>query len=578
MKIQKITIHNFRSIKDISFNLNNYSLIIGENNAGKSNIFSAIRILYENGGLKYDKNRDFPKFVTDDEESWIELEFLTTDDEQLNLEDDYKSQDNILKVRKYFISQDKDFSQKDQSNIYGYKNGTISKDLFYGAKNVSSAKIGELLYIPELSKADDNLKVSGPSPFRDTVQFILKKIVKKSAAYTSLVTEFTSFNTNIKTETTSDGFSLKDFMKDINGELTDYGINFNMDFIPLEPNDVIKSTMNHYIEDSELNNQKVDVSCLGQGAQRHLIYTLLKISSKYVETKSSKKKEFSPDLNIMLFEEPEVFLHPTQQENLNVNLKQLSESEDNQILITSHSPIFVSKNIEDLTSMIRVSKQSGITKTYQLSETDITDLNTQNTGLHQLFTDKFNDAATIQQYKNEIKNTCGGDPNGDINLKIKEECFKYFLWLDAERASLFFAKKVVICEGASEKKLFDYLIDNDWCDLKNKFVYFLDSMGKFNFHRFMNLLNKLGIEHSVIYDEDTNYIQGEVNKFIQANRNTFTTHIDFFRPDFEGYLGVVKPAGRRDDLKPIHIFNSFKDNTITAAKISQLKIKLAAIL
>ena len=36
------------------------------------------------------------------------------------------------------------------------------------------------------------------------------------------------------------------------------------------------------------------------------------------------------------------------------------------------------------------------------------------------------------------------------------------LWLDSERSSLFFARHVLLCEGASEKVYLDYLADNEW--------------------------------------------------------------------------------------------------------------------
>jgi len=74
MQLSNVSIHNFRSVKDITFDLTKYALLIGENNSGKTNIATALRIFYEDG-IKYDAKTDFPKFATDDKESWIELEF-----------------------------------------------------------------------------------------------------------------------------------------------------------------------------------------------------------------------------------------------------------------------------------------------------------------------------------------------------------------------------------------------------------------------------------------------------------------------------------------------------------------------
>lgn len=98
MKLRKVIIHNFRSVLDATFEVSNCSLIVGENNSGRTNLLSALRVFYEDGGLKFDKNRDFPNIDTVDNESWIELHFHTSEEELGSLKDDYKSPDNLLKV------------------------------------------------------------------------------------------------------------------------------------------------------------------------------------------------------------------------------------------------------------------------------------------------------------------------------------------------------------------------------------------------------------------------------------------------------------------------------------------------
>lgn len=85
MQIGGITIHNFRSIEEASIQLGNYNLIVGENNAGKTGIITAIRAFYEDEGFKFSDKNDLPKFVTSDSESWIEIEFYTTEEEQVAL-------------------------------------------------------------------------------------------------------------------------------------------------------------------------------------------------------------------------------------------------------------------------------------------------------------------------------------------------------------------------------------------------------------------------------------------------------------------------------------------------------------
>ena len=47
--------------------LSDYSMLVGENNVGKTNAFMALRFFYEDGNLKYRKEVDFPKFAYDGE-------------------------------------------------------------------------------------------------------------------------------------------------------------------------------------------------------------------------------------------------------------------------------------------------------------------------------------------------------------------------------------------------------------------------------------------------------------------------------------------------------------------------------
>lgn len=570
MQIKAVRVHNFRSIVDVSFDLEKYALLVGENNAGKTNVITALRIFYEND-IKYDPKTDFPKCSNVvDQESWIELEFLTSTDEQDSLKNEYRASDMLLKVRKYLKSSNPELVKSGQSNIYAYESGVLSTNLFYGAKNISNAKLGKLLYIPELSKTDDNFKMSGPSPFRDMIDFIMQKRTKGSKSFEKLQDAFDVFNTEFKKESATDGFSIKDLTKDINDNVSEWGINFGLDINNITTDNIIKNLISHYLEDKQLNNERVPISSFGQGMQRHLIYTLIKIGSKYVDKKEEKKKEFSPDLTIILFEEPEAFLHPTQQEILNQSLKKMADDINQQVLCTTHSPIFVSKNVENLPSLLKVIRRNGESKIYQVRKTELNTIIDDNNSMFTMFTKALSDNAISTTIKGQITRRKLGDPQADLVLKLQEESLKYFLWLDGERSCSFFAKHVFICEGASEKVLLDYLLTDAWADLKQKHIYFLDVMGKFNIHRYMNLFGELGIYHTVLYDKDADEgIHNLINSFIVSKKNAFTKGIYTFDPDFEGFLGIPKPD--RADLKPLNILFNYKNNNIADAKITDLK-------
>lgn len=521
--------------------------------------------------MKYNENSDFPKIQTDDNESWIEIEYVTDSNEQDSLKDEYKSSDNILKVRKILKTNDSTFKplvKSNQSNIFAYENGTLSTHYFYGAKNISQSKLGRVIFIPEISKVDDSLKMSGPSPLREMINFIVKKVITKSKSFNKLNQSFETFNNDFKSEV-HDDYSIEKLEKEINNEVKSWNINFGLSINPIKPNDIVKNLVSHYIQDGNLNNNVVTIDSFGQGLQRHLIYTLLKLSAKYVgDTIKQIKKEFNPDLTLILFEEPEAFLHPSQQEKLNINLQLLSKEDNQQLLVTSHSPIFVSKNISFLSALLRVKREKETT-VFQITESEINSLFVDNNGLFSHFKTLLENPETDETLVKQIRKKHLANESDDIELKLEQEKFKYSLWLDSERTSLFFAKQIIICEGASEKVFIDFLLENFWTELKDKHIYILDALGKFNIHRFMNLFDHLGINHSILMDSDESEVQKRVNSFIENNKNGYTGEIFLFENDFEDFLGVEK-QGRRD-LKPLNILLHFKNNKIENEKIDKLK-------
>src|SRR3989304_5798 len=386
MKIQKITMHNFRSIIHQTIDCKDFTLFVGENNCGKTNLISVLRAFYEVDGYKYDDKINCPKPAkVSDNDSWIEIEYLTTDEEQATIKDDYKRADNILKVRRYFKS--KEHFNKDNSNIfYIAEDGTISENNFYGAKNISQAKLGKVIYIPEVAKTDDTFKLSGPSPLRQVISFVFKKVLEKTDPFSELSKSFEKFNSDFKTEESSDGFSMENLKNDINEELRTWQFSFGFDINPIKSDIIIKNLIEHFIEDDNLQvgKKRVDMKNIGQGLQRHLIYTMIKLAAKYDDDKkSSEKKEFYPDFTLILFEEPEAFLHPSQQELMNVGLKQIAKEYNQQVFCTSHSSVFVSKNIKNISEVKRIEKKIGESIIFQVDDKTLSEIYSDNIEINQ---------------------------------------------------------------------------------------------------------------------------------------------------------------------------------------------------
>jgi len=439
MKIQKITMHNFRSIIHQTIDCKDFTLFVGENNSGKTNLISVLRAFYEVEGYKYDDKADFPKLAKiTDSDSWVEIDFCTTEEE---------------------------------------------------------------------------------------------------------------------------------FKNDINDELRTWQFSFGFDINPIKSDIIIKNLIEHFIEDDNLQvgKKRVDMKNIGQGLQRHLIYTMIKLAAKYDDNKKTgEKKEFYPDFTLILFEEPEAFLHPSQQELMNIGLKQIASEYNQQVFCTSHSSVFVSKNIKNISEVKRIDKKAGESIIYQMDDKTLKDIYSDNIEINKYLQTQIDKGIPTEDEK-ELKKLIN---DKDEETKLLEEAIRFSIWLDSERSSIFFAKHILICEGATEKTFIDFLMNTEWLDLKEKHVYCLDSLGKYNIHRYINLLNRFGLSYSVLMDFDGDKKQHKyVNQFIKDK----VVKVYGFEEDFETFLGIKPVPANRKDLKPLNVLKSFDDGLLAPAKISELK-------
>ncbi len=552
MRAVEVTIHNFRSIHHVAIRLEPLSLIAGANNVGKSNVIDSIRLFY--GDLKWDERRDAPKVAAADTESWIEVEFLPTDDELAQLKDDYRGANGTFRVRNY-VSPSKDSDGKLRAGYYAYENDTLSDNLFYGAKNVGSGKVGHIVYIPAVSKIDDNTKLTGPSALRELIADVLNKVVADSPAYKDLTQAFGAFEGSIKTQTSDDGQSLASLEKEVTDEIASWDASFTLGIQSVQPEDILKTLIKPQLTD-ETHGGEIDQARFGAGFQRHLVYTLITLAAKHAnppKVASNGKKEFTPQLTWILFEEPEAFLHPSQEEVLHDSLLKLVHDGATQVLLTTHSSRFVSRSMDDLTRLIRLRRDAGVTTTYQLSQPDLDQL--------------FADALVADNAITPI-----GTTSADVNKAAMMASLKTELWMQATRTTAFFSQRVILVEGPSETALYTYLVTRGLMDPPVRGLAVIDCMGKYNLHRFVAILSAFGIDHSVIYDGDGGGSHDtEVSAAITTARSSFTKRVTRFAQDLETELGISSLPRNESHRKPQYVLYHLESGVVDAAKLDAVK-------
>lgn len=551
MKLRELRIHNFRCLHDAIVRASDYGLLIGANNAGKSSVIDAVRTVYED--LKFDTSRDAPKKYADqaDKDTWVELEFELAPDEAASIKKEYLMNGNRFRVRRNLHAQD-----KKQLHLYGYEGGTLSQNQFYGDDNVGRGKLGSVIHIPAVSRVDDVAKFSGASPLRDLINGIFKKLLKTSAAFAALQQALGTFGTEVAAEKTPDGHSLTRVEAAINDGLQQWNATFKFRTNPLSETEVVKSLFDFSLIDGTTGHEQPATS-FGHGLQRHLIFTLLMVAATFdAEAKTPEKKEFSPDLTLLLFEEPEAFLHPQQQAALDASLRSLGKQQDSQVLVSTHSAYFVSRNAADLTALCRLHKPDHVAQVGQISAPELDTLVLSNQQMNAI-------AVKYAKYK-----------PGPDEMAPDMECVKYFMWLNAERTGLFFARRVLIVEGPTEIAAVNYLAHTG--ALKSPPDYYvLDAMGKFNIHRYMNLLGALKIDHSVLHDDDTKgksgdelALHGEVNALIAGSRNASTREIHVFPENIERFLDY--PMADMDHRKPTRLLLALQNGKVDATRLNDL--------
>lgn len=187
-----------------------------------------------------------------------------------------------------------------------------------------------------------------------------------------------------------------------------------------------------------------------RGLYRNLIFEIFCSLANH----SQRGKQSLLDNTLILFEEPELYLHPQKEKELFHNLCVLAKL-GGQIYVATHSSNFINLHMYKSICIVR-KEEAGGTKVFQFK------------GF--LFSG------------DEIKN------------------FNMNYWINPDRSELFFAKKVILVEGQTDKIVLGYLSKR-----LNIYKYdysILECGSKSLIPQFIKLLNVFKIPYIAVYDKD----------------------------------------------------------------------------
>lgn len=437
MYISELSVINFRSIEKETFLFNPYSILIGKNNAGKSNIIDALRLLLE--GTKKDFTaRDFHN---SDEDIIFEAKIenaehfldLSSEPHKGKIKEDI-DEEGCLKVRRVI----KSGLDVDKLRVFDLKKGDYG--LKTGIENSLKQLLPEVIFI----EAVKNPSIEAQGKPTVTLGKIIRQILDRVQKETSEKIEKAFKDANVL---------LNVVEKKINGKSEEID-NRTEDIKNIESK--IKRNLQTVFGDVDvrlkidfpevpelLANSRIELfdsgvwtppELKGQGVQRALYVALLR--SLADQLRESDIKEASVKRPFMLLvEEPEIFLHPSVLETMRSAVENISKT--NQVVISTHSPNIVSRKTFSNVILIRkLPKQDKKGKTIKLNknavkldekhEKRICELLGYNRSSKFLFSDKVivvEGPSDVAYYEALIEKWAGQSLDS-LNLAVIESCDK----------------------------------------------------------------------------------------------------------------------------------------------------------
>ena len=504
MKIENVTISNFRSIIHVNIGFEDLMMFIGQNNHGKSNILYAILFFF--GEIKLEDL----DFFDGTEELYVEILFKELDENDQVTFKKYLTHDNKILVRKsayrsgsfqykgYLNNPIEDFLQ--EINAKNYKKREIAETLpfydklpqsgtikiddiikaqkeyieensselsfnyemeesnFLGLKSVAQGIFGEVFFIPAVKNINDDLSSNKSSIFTKLYSKVISLITSSDGDIANIKEQvnnqfkkFKKYNEN-QSINVDRPVELNVFETKLSTNLAEWGVNLEVEVLSPNIDEVFRSSVNIWIHDGI----KTDINRKGHGLQRALTFSLIKTLSEQVLEEASlegQNRQVSKS-SYFIFEEPELYLHPQAQKSLLYSLENLSLN--SQVVLCTHSSSLIS--LEKYKSIAIVRKDN------ETKETNIT------------------------QYQEEILE------------EDEKKNFQLVSWINQDRAELFFAKKVILLEGATEKTVIPYIAKKLGVF---KYEYTLIDCGsKNNIPSYVKLLEKFKIPYIAVYDKD----------------------------------------------------------------------------
>lgn len=556
MKIDKIKIQNFKTFgnEPISFSFNNLTALIGENSVGKSNILEALDLFFN-----FSKTKISLKSFHHDQYSKpivIELKFNDLNADELLVFKSHLDNEQNLTITQYIeaISKDEEIpiekANEDEIDFTEAKHGTkiqpieefawtlledklptkknltawwkndlkigdfefkslfdttdeptqetfqeklkelnenhseiipkeriVGDEKMLGWKSKLKANLPKYFYIPAIKNLSEDLKVTKTSTLGELINWISNSVSKEIKEEFKTKSEILINELLNKIDIDEDGNSKIGIInKSLNDNIGfDIGCSLELKFGSPEIQDIVFPQPKVFANDgynSELTEK-------GHGIQRLALFSLLRTYNTFDFGKKAIERNI-----IIGIEEPEIYLHPPLKRATYSLLRNISKDKD-QVVYTTHDSLFISVDHFDEIRLFRKSEEATpITSVYELSVEQI-----------------------IEYYQKTF-----GITINEFSIR-----HRFHHLIDETKNEGFFAKKIIIIEGETEKYALPIYFKANGYDIDTNRTALICAGSVDTISYLLLLFNEFRIPCYVIFDgdkplTDVNELQGDHRK------------------------------------------------------------------
>ncbi len=507
MKLIELQVKNFGCIDDkgIRIKIDNIVVLIGPNNVGKTTSLRAYEAFKGAGAAL-----TIDDFYQNDEKNHVEIagvfsELTDEDIKMIGKKWIYKNEDgeNVIKCKWVW----------EKSGVKGIKYSWNDEENQWsrGGMGGWDTKIASCIPVP--------LKIS---PFEDSVQ-LEKKIVElltsavkediknNQSKLSGMIKQINDLAIDVKTEMAEElDKTTNKLQKNLNEIFPEHNLDIDPQAEKLEIDKLLAAGTHLNIAGKD--GKYYPLANQGSGLQRAFLWSAIEALADTGKMKNGRTTIGDEEPKILLVEEPESFLHPPAIRSAREALYKIAALENWQVMITSHSPIFIDVS-KPHTTIIRVEKNDGSTKIFSTEKA---------------------------KFSNDERE----------RLKMIRNCHPTI-------NEFFFSNKVILVEGDTEQAAFSMV--------KREDVTIINCRGKANIPMFEKILNHFGVGYIAMHDLDSpkvstkngfkNNSMWTINKkILEESKKGVHAKVIVNVPDFEGqFFGYLqsgdKPYNATCELK-----------------------------